>query len=367
MPAGITYLHLRNMLPELSPSERKKVLTQMIDNGIKLTPEEEKYLSDKEMRIYVSKELEKAGGLTPYELQFTDDTEKDIYIMTDKRLELLFPIINSLDSSWRKKILTQAVFQNKGVTDELFSSLSDEDKRFYANLTIVNTAYLSALQLKYLSSKNQKQIIYQIIERGEDFSVEQLQSLTKENQKFYVELNKKRRNVQESIRKLIRETINEVVSEPGTIFGPYHDEVVLPKSKTNPQYFSIALNRANKICSEPTASEQGLNCPVNYEIEKTKHSAERQFRHINTTIEDEQIKNVVNKGIDRLVKLLLSNALRMGDKVHLKDKNSDLNVIVGIELERIDGDESIIRFPIVTVMNKKNFITGYDTKGPVMV
>jgi len=185
MSAGITYLHLRNMLPELSSKERKEVLMQMIANGIKLTPEEEKYLSEKEMRAYVSKELERAGGITPYELKFTDDTEKDLYVMTDKKLELLFPIINSLDDSWRKKILTQAVFQNKGVTDELFSSLSDEDKRFYANLTIVNTAYLSALQLKYLSPKNQKNIIFQIIKRGEDFSAEQLASLTKENQKFY--------------------------------------------------------------------------------------------------------------------------------------------------------------------------------------
>jgi len=367
MSVPITYLHKRNQINQLSKKERDALLMQMIENGIDLTEEEEKYLSKKEMELYVGKKLQRAGGLTPYELKFTDDTEKDIYIMTDKRLELLFPVINTLDDKWRKTVLTQAVFQNKGITDEFFSSLSDEDKRFYSNLNIVNTAYLSPLQLKYLSPKNQKIIISQIIERGEDFSKDQLESFTPENQKLYKQLMKKHKNIQESIRRIIREAIEEVVSEPGTVFGPYHDEVMMSKNKTKPQYFSIAVNRAHKICSEPTSSEQGLKCPVDYEIEKTLHAAERQFRHIDTTIEDEQIKKVVNNGIDSLVRNLLSNNLKIGDKVHLKDKYSDLNVIIGIELERIDGDESIIRLPIVTVMNKKNFITGHDTKGPLMV
>lgn len=367
MSAPITYLHKRNEIAQLSKKERNELLIQMIENGIDLTEEEEKYLSKKDMEIYVGKKLQRAGGLTPYELKFTDDTEKDIYIMTDKRLELLFPVINALDDKWRKTVLTQAVFQNKGITDELFSSLTDENKRFYSNLNIANTAYLSALQLKYLSPKNQKLIIAQIIERGEDFSKDQLESFTPENQRLYKQLMKKHKNIQESIRRIIREAIEEVVSEPGTVFGPYHDEVMMPKNKIKPQYFSIAINRAHKICSDPTTSKQGLNCPVNYEIEKTKHSTERQFRHIETTIEDEQIKKVVNNGIDPLVKNLLSNNLRIGDKVHLRDKDSDLNVIIGIKLQKSIGDESIIKFPIVTVMNKRNFITGHDTKGPLIV
>ena len=86
------------------------------------------------------------------------------------------------------------------------------------------------------------------------------------------------------LRKLIRQIINETVSDAGTIFGTYHDEVNISKERTKPQYFSIALNRANKICSDPEISDQGINCPVNYEIKKTKHSAERQFRHINCSI-----------------------------------------------------------------------------------
>lgn len=365
--AYITYLHKRNMIPELPPKERTELLRKMINTDIKLTPEEEKYLSDKDMKAYVGKLLQRAGTLTPYELKFTDDTEKDIYIMTDKRLELLFPILNTLDDSWRKKILTQAVFQNKGITDELFASLSDADKRFYANLTIVNTAYLSALQLKYLSPKNQKSIINQLIERGEAFSAEQFESLTKENQKYYLEANTKRVNVQENLRKFIRKIITETVSAPGTVFGPYHDEVVMAKEKTKPQYFSIALNRADKICSNPEVSNQEINCPVDYKIKKTEHAVERQFRHAGDTIEDEKIKSVINKGVDKIVKLFLSNAIKIGDKIHLKDKNSDLNIIVSSTLEKSGGDESIIKFPIVTVMNKDKFFTGYDTKGPIIV
>lgn len=363
----ITYLHKRNNLAELSQKERNSLLLKMIEDGIDLTEEEEKMLSDKDMKLYVGKKLQRAGGLTPYELKFTDDIEKSIYVMTDKRLELLFPIINSLDEKWRQAVLTQAVFQNKGVTDDLFNSLSDKDKKFYVNLSIANSAYFSPTQLKYLTPKNQKLIISQIIERGEDFSADQLKSLTAENQLFYKKLNIKRSNIQESIRLLIKKMLKEMVSEPGTIFGPFHDEIILKKDKLKPQYYTIALGKASKICSNAKISNQEIDCPIDYEIEKTNHSTERQFRHISSTIEDENIKNIIDRSIDRLVRLLLSNAIKIGDKVHLKDKKSDLNVIIGIDLEKESSKESIIKIKIITVMNKSNFITGIDTKGPITI
>jgi hypothetical protein len=365
MSTSITFLHKRNEIETLSPKERKELLDQLIKSDVDLTEQEEKYLSKNEMKAYVGKKLQRAGGLTPYELKFTDDIEKDIYIMTDKRLELLLPILNSVDDSWRKKILTQAVFQNKGITDEIFNSLSDTDKKFYVNLATANSAYFSSLQLKFLTSKNQENIITQILGRGEDFSAEQIQSFTLENQKLYNKL--KHKNIQESIRKIIKKIINEVVSDPGTVFGPYHDEITISKEKVKPQYFVVAINRAPKICSNPEISNQELSCPINYEIEKTIHSAERQFRHVNTTIEDEQINALINRGINKLVKLILQKTLVVGDKVHLKDKRSDLNVVIGIELEKEDNNETTLRFPIITVMNNKKFYTGFDTKGPVEI
>ena len=166
-------------------------------------------------------------------------------------------------------------------------------------------------------------------------------------------------NAKESIRKYIRKIINETVSSSGTIFGPYHDEVVLSKEKTNPQYFSIALGKANKICSNPEISSQGINCPVDYEIEKTKHSFERQFRHIGDTIDDEKIKDLINRGINRIIKLLLSNAIRIGNRIHLKDKNSDLNVVLVIEIDKHNSTEfeTVIKFVLITEMNKRNFVS----------
>jgi hypothetical protein len=163
------------------------------------------------------------------------------------------------------------------------------------------------------------------------------------------------------LRKYIRKIINETVSVPGTIFGPYRDEVLVSKHKTKPQYFSIAVNRAHKFCSSPEVSEDGLSCPVNYEIEKTKHVTDRQYRHIDSTIEDEDIKKLFNKSIDKIVKLLLSNIIKIGESIHLKDKYSNLNIILNIESDKL-GNEIIYNFPLITVMNKKNFIPYDNTK-----
>ena len=168
--------------------------------------------------------------------------------------------------------------------------------------------------------------------------------------------------MKEYVRGIIRQIINEIVSTPGTVFGPYHDEVFLSKEKTKPQYFSIALNRANKVCSNPEITSQTINCPVDYEIEKTMHSAERQFRHVGDTIEDENIRKLFDRAIDVIVKLLLSNAIKVGDKIHIKDKYSDLNVIISVEFEKEANGEKIIKFPVITVMNKKEFLPYLNTR-----
>lgn len=163
------------------------------------------------------------------------------------------------------------------------------------------------------------------------------------------------------LRKYIRDLIKEFVSPPGTVFGPYKDEVSVSKKKTKPQYFKIALSRANKVCTNPEVSEDGLNCPVNYEIEKTVHARDRQYRHIDTTIEDEDIKKLFNKSIDKIVKLLLTNAIKVGDDIHLKDKHSNLNLILGVESE-IFNNETMYSFPLITVMYKKHFIPYEGTR-----
>ena len=172
--------------------------------------------------------------------------------------------------------------------------------------------------------------------------------------------------VNKSIRKYIRKLINESVSAAGTVFGPYSDETVLNKNEMKkPQYFNIALSKANQVCSNPGKTQEKLDCPYNYEIAKTIHSQERQFRHVVDTgdiIQDEQIKSLINRASDEIVKRYLSNAIVMGDKIHLKDKTSDLNVIVSIHSEKAGKNETIITFAIVTVMNNKNFFRGYDTK-----
>lgn len=53
--------------------------------------------------------------------------------------------------------------------------------------------------------------------------------------------------------------------------------------------------------------------------------------------------------------------------MHIKDTRSDLNIVIGVNLEREADGESIIRFDIVTVMKTPKFHTGNDTKGPIVV
>jgi len=213
MEPSITYLHLRNNIAQLPVKERHELLMQLIENGIDLTREEEEYLSRHDMKYYVGKLFQRMSHPTAYELNFADDTEKDIYVMNPKRLEILIPIMKDLDDSWRKTILTMAVFSNKGLEDSVFKTLPDKDKRFYANLCIVNSDYSSAEVVKYMSPKNQRLVIKQILERGEAFSNDHFKSLTKENQRLYRKLDRKRKNIQESVRNFIRKIINETVEK----------------------------------------------------------------------------------------------------------------------------------------------------------
>ena len=163
------------------------------------------------------------------------------------------------------------------------------------------------------------------------------------------------------IRKIIRQIINEYVSPPGSVIGKFHDEVTVDKSKIKPQYISVVIKNSKEVCLHPKNSDFEINCPVNYDIKKTKHAVERQFRHVEDTIEDESIKSIINKAIDKLVRMLLQSSLSIGDRVHIKDLKSDLNVILGIEAHNY-GQENAIRFYIITVMTKKNFISYPDVK-----
>ncbi|MFA5067156.1 MAG: hypothetical protein WC466_03855 [Candidatus Izemoplasmatales bacterium] len=163
------------------------------------------------------------------------------------------------------------------------------------------------------------------------------------------------------IRNKIRKIINEFVSPPGTTFGPYEDKVEISKKKMKPQYFSIALSRAGKFCSDSEITDSGFNCNIEYEITKTPHSVERQYRHSEITIEDEDIQSLIDKSIDKVTKFLLTNILKNGDYIHVKDKFSNLNAIFSVEIIKSNGDIRY-KFPLITVINKEKFIPYTGTK-----
>lgn len=370
MSTSITILHKRSEIDTLPPKERKELLDQLIDAELELSHNEIKLLNKEQLQKYTNKGFEAMCWLSPEEWKMPDETQKELYAYNRQRAAFTPELFDSMSKEWRKNILMAVnVLSGYFLNKEDFERLSNSEKKYYVNKKLIKTSSFYPWEIPFLTLANLKKVIDQKLLRNdaEDFISEQLKEFSPEAMAYYKKQKIKSMKINESVRKYIRSIINEVVSDPGTVFGPYHDEITISKEKVKPQYFVVAINRAPKICSNPEISNQELSCPINYEIEKTIHSAERQFRHVNTTIEDEQINALINRGINKLVKLILQKTLVVGDKVHLKDKRSDLNVVIGIELEKEDNNETTLRFPIITVMNNKKFYTGFDTKGPVEI
>ncbi|MBC8147538.1 MAG: hypothetical protein H8E98_06085 [Bacteroidetes bacterium] len=86
-------------------------------------------------------------------------------------------------------------------------------------------------------------------------------------------------------------------------------------------------------------------------IDKTKHAAERQSRHgKDDFIEEQEIMSVANKSIEQVAKLLMFDKLDIGDKIHIHDKKSNLNLI-GL----IQNNGQRLQIKIITVMRKRDF------------
>lgn len=86
-----------------------------------------------------------------------------------------------------------------------------------------------------------------------------------------------------------------------------------------------------------------------YNIDKTSHASERQFRH-DTTITDDDIKATVNRGIDKMASAMIFDKIDIGNDILMKNKSTGLNVV---GTTRQEGDR--IKFTVITVMNKRDF------------
>lgn len=89
---------------------------------------------------------------------------------------------------------------------------------------------------------------------------------------------------------------------------------------------------------------------VKIDVESTTHSSERQGRHGNDYIEDDEILKTLNKSLEEVAKNSMYGKISINDNIHIYDSNNDLNLICELDF---DGKNLVLR--AVTVIRKPNF------------
>ena len=115
---------------------------------------------------------------------------------------------------------------------------------------------------------------------------------------------------------------------------------------------------------------------INVSIEKSKHAAERQFRHVQgdekggsqitgQVLTDEDIMRVANKAVNRVISMILNNQLDVGQEFVIKKKQMGAPAInLVCNLERLDNRSFTLK--VITVMVKDNFYAKPGTKEIVL-
>lgn len=106
---------------------------------------------------------------------------------------------------------------------------------------------------------------------------------------------------------------------------------------------------------EDVIDQDKIEVDIDYGVSRTEHSTERQSRH-EEYISNEEIVDNVKAALDKITKKLIFNQLNIGDRVLIKNLDTNLN-IVGVPTQ--GGD--IIMFKLITVMREPNFRNIKDT------
>jgi hypothetical protein len=115
---------------------------------------------------------------------------------------------------------------------------------------------------------------------------------------------------------------------------------------------------------------------INVSIEKSRHAAERQFRHVQgdekggsqitgQVLSDEDIMRVANKAVNRIISMILNNQIDVGQEFVVKKKQINAPTInLVCDLERVDNRN--FNMKVITVMMKDNFFAKPGTKEIVL-
>jgi len=93
------------------------------------------------------------------------------------------------------------------------------------------------------------------------------------------------------------------------------------------------------------------------DTDKSFHAGERQSRHEDVEITEDDIKKLVRKKARQIVAYLVFDKINVGDFIHLFDPQSKLNVICKIDpIGKVSASSPIgLRVKVITVMIKQNF------------
>ncbi len=120
----------------------------------------------------------------------------------------------------------------------------------------------------------------------------------------------------------------------------------------------------NHIILEDIIGQFKDNIEIVYAVDKSKHGEERQTRHQDTQITDEQVIDAINTAMDDIVEALIFNRVdvapgaQKSNRVWIYDSMTNLNVVVGLEKSQETGK---IQVKVVTVMITPNFNNKFNT------
>lgn len=114
----------------------------------------------------------------------------------------------------------------------------------------------------------------------------------------------------------------------------------------NEWYNSLLLEKIRDLGSVESDIE------IEIDLHSSYHADERKFRH-ETEILDDEIIATFEKGVPQISEALITNKIDVGDIFRIFNKTNNLNVIGVL---KVKGNKIPLKFIVVTVMRKKNFI-----------
>lgn len=107
---------------------------------------------------------------------------------------------------------------------------------------------------------------------------------------------------------------------------------------------------------EKTIGKVSQQINIVMQLDKTKHASERQFRH-GKPITDDEIRRLAEKAATRIGKMMIFNEIDVNQRIIIKDKNTNLQILGVLEKK---GD--ILDLVIISLMRDEDFRNIKNTK-----